>query len=359
MKGLVGLLVCALFGCGALATTTLGAGSATAGLAFIKHNTTPETVWVANANGTGQREVGPGGDDLLSPNGELVAAFRLAANGPGLLIYHVSGGTVRLAPKLKGVLGITPVAWSPDSRYLAVSIPDSSNPLGAGNAKLEVIDTTTGKVTATVPGIVQGASFAPSGGDRLVFGLTQSPSQDLNPVENLHTLSLGTETTTQATVTYNGRSFNPVWGSRGIVFAEYTRRGPDNTLRGFMLPAYHLKLLNGTHVRSIASPNPSALQTGLIPLAVSADGEHLIADFRGVLTSLAYTVNLATNHYAIVKGRKNGVQPWGISRDGRRLLISYGGLVPPSSRATIATIPFGGGKPTTLVKGGEEPSWNQ
>lgn len=308
--------------------------------------------------------IGPETEVTVDQAGKLHVSALRAIEEPASLIElrklidamlpRVSG-TLSPVPAFTDII-MAPLAWFPDSCYLAISIAPNT-PIGAGTAKLEVIDTTTGEVTVTVPGIVQGASFAPTGTDRLVFGLTQS--QEFTPPEDLHTLSLGTGTATQATVTHNGRSFDPVWGSRGIVFDEYTLRGHRNTLRGLKLPAYHLELLNGTHVRSIASPHPTAVQEGLTPLAISADGEHLIADFGGVFTSLAYTVNLAINHYAIVKGRKDGVRPWGISRDGTRLLISYGGLREPSSHTTIATIPFAGGWPTTLVKGGGEPSWNQ
>jgi hypothetical protein len=354
MKRLTGLLICALAGCGALAAETFAAGTPSAGLAFIKDTHVPPTVWAANARGGDQRKLGAGSDALLSPNGEMVAAAGATGKGPGLIVYRVSGGSVKLMPKLTGI-AVTPLAWSPDSRYLAVSIADSGTGEGAGNARLDVIDTTTGAMITGTTGIVRGASFAPTLPERLVVSLGQS--QLINKPANLYMVtfsrSRSSATAGIGPLTENGRSINPVWGRRGIVFDKYTLRGVSEA------PAYQLELLHDGRVRPIASPRPPALLDGLTPLAISADGEHLIAVFGGEDTALAYTVNLVTNRYRMVTGVRYGVQPWGISRNGNRLLVSFGGFEEPTSHATIATVPFTGGPLTPLVKGGDLPSWDQ
>jgi hypothetical protein len=353
---------CALLGCGALAASSFGSGTGTgtAGVAYVKDAKSPPTVWVANANGSAQRKLGPGSDAVLSPDGSLVAAAGTTGKGPGLYIYKATGGQISLAPPPKGAksplngVGVTPLAWSSDSRYLAVSVADSGTGRGIGNAGLDVVDTTTGDVVVTVPGIVNGASFSPTSPNELVAGLGQS--QDFGKQQNLYTVTIGTgptESAGETELTHDGRSINPVWGSRGILFDRYTLRGVSKA------PAYQLELLNGKQERAVASPRPAALLDGLTPVAISSDGDHVLVAFVGEDTDVAYTINLATDRYRMVTGVKYGVQPWGISRDGKRLLVSYGGFESPSTHATIATIPFAGGKPTTLVKGGDLPSWDQ
>jgi hypothetical protein len=348
MKRLTGLIILALAGCGALAASSLGQGSSAVGLAFIKDSRATTTVWVAAANGTGARKLGVGEGALLSPNGQLVASAGFGAH-PGLLVYKVGGGTLAGVPPLTKDT-VMPLAWSPDSTYLAVELYDTKLGSGPGNAAVDVIDVATGQVTATAAGVVEGASFAPTGSDRVVFGLTQS--QTYSKPANLYTLPAdGSAPATQ--ITHEGHSIDPVWGAHGIVFVRTRNRGKDEA------PAYHLELLNGTTVTAIASPKPSALVDGLYPVAISSDGTHVVAEYAGEDTSQAYAVNLATNRFKQLGATQDSAQGWGISKDGTRVLISHGGFENPSKYSTIATVPFGGGKPTTLVKGGDFPSWNQ
>jgi Tol biopolymer transport system component len=246
---------------------------------------------------------------------------------------------------------VTPLAWSPDSTYLAVELQDTSLArTGPGNGRIDVIDLTTGQITATKPGIVYGAGFAPSGPDTVVFGL--SGSQLFTQPTNLYSMPAdGSATATQ--ITRDGRSIDPIWGSRGIVFVRERMRGRDSA------PAYHLELLRGSAVSPIASPQPSALTDGLSPVAISADGRRLVAEFTGEDTSQAYVVNLATNRYRQLGARTDMTQGWGISRDGTRVLVSSGGFENSSRHAVIGTMPFGGGALTPLARGGDFPSWNQ
>ena len=61
-------------------------------------------------------------------------------------------------------------AWSPDSRYLAVALQPASGSR-PGAPCLVLIDTRTGRVRTIASGSVQGVSFAPTGPDRVVYGL--------------------------------------------------------------------------------------------------------------------------------------------------------------------------------------------
>lgn len=137
------------------------------------------------------------------------------------------------------------------------------------------------------------------------------------------------------------------------MFVRYRNHGKDEA------PAYHLEMLNFTTITPIASPRTSALADGLMPVAVSADGWDLVAEYLGEDTLQAYAVNLQANPFKRLGATQDSAQGWGIARDGTRVLISHGGFENPSKDATIATVPFGGGAPTTLVKGGDFPTWDQ
>jgi len=90
------------------------------------HSPSP-LVWIAAASGLEPKPLGPGGEPLLAPDGQVVAAalFGATANseeaGPSLAIYSASGAPATEYLSLATVTS-TPLAWSPDSRYLAVAL---------------------------------------------------------------------------------------------------------------------------------------------------------------------------------------------------------------------------------------------
>jgi hypothetical protein len=327
------------------ALTVTSAGSATPaptpGITYVKTGRALPSVWIAAADGSQQRRLGSGDQALLSPDGTLVAADRAS----GLTIYRGAGGSPLNAPALRSAA--SPLAFSPDSRYVAVLLQDTRSGLGAGNGRLDVIDLTTGTVSASAPGIVGGASFAPSGRDRVVFAL--AASQRSNAPQNLYEMPADGSTAPRQ-ITHDGHSTAPLWGARGIVFVRFRSRGRNEA------PAYRLALRRGRRVRLLRSPTPGPLVEGLSPVAISADGTHLLAEFIGEDTSQAYAVDLSRNRYHELR---RGAQGGGISRDGRTVLISFGGFEGPSTHATIATEPFAGGRAQALIHGGDSPTWNR
>ena len=82
-------------------------------------------VWIAAVNGSGAKLLGPGEQPLLAPNGQAVAValFGTASgpqeHGPAIGIYPTSGAAIADYLSLEAATA-TPLAWSPDSRYLAV-----------------------------------------------------------------------------------------------------------------------------------------------------------------------------------------------------------------------------------------------
>jgi hypothetical protein len=341
----VAVLACGLAAPGALG----GRAPQTAGLAYVTATATGlPSVWVAAANGRGAHRLGPGGGPKLSPNGRLVAVALLGARHSAFGIYRVGGGLAwhMFRPSR---FTATVLAWSPDSRYVSVYVNDGDTGENVGQSALDVIDTSTGKISASVGGIIAGASFAPGGADRVVFGRAQS--QLLSAAQNLYEVAAdGTGPVTQ--VTTDGRSINPVWGKLGIAFDRVTLRPGGG-------PVYQITLLSGSQTMQITHTHPSLPLDGLQPVAVSGNGVNLLAEYVGTDTDQAYAVNLRTHKVRrlAVKGQYEAAG-FAISRNGRRVLLSAGPFGPLSGY-TVYTEPFTGGKATVLVRPGAEPSWNR
>lgn len=50
-----------------------------------------EQTWVVKSNGAGRQDLGAGGQPLVSPNGQMVAASNLGSRGHALIVYSTVG----------------------------------------------------------------------------------------------------------------------------------------------------------------------------------------------------------------------------------------------------------------------------
>jgi WD40 repeat protein len=304
-------------------------------------------VWEANANGTGRKRLGQGLFGVISPNGQQVAATALGfGKGPALAIYSTSGGVTHKYFNAS-TAGIGGDVWSPDSRYLAVELLDAGSSK-AGHSALEIIDTQTGTATKVFSGIVQGVSFKPGTSDELVYARSASPK--FSSKTNLFTVAAAGGTPIQ--ITHDGRSYYPVWGALGIAFDEVV--SVKNKA-----PAYSISLLDNGHTTSITHQKVNLLQDGLQPMAVSSDGRTLLASFVGEDTDSGYVVDLKTHKTKELIIKHEPVTAYGISQDGTRALVDFGGFEAPPSQGTVESLPLAGGAPTVLVRHASEASWNQ
>jgi hypothetical protein len=325
--------------------TILGAlvaagGASAATIAFSRGTaTTPVSVWIAAADGSGARQLGNGYSPLIAPNGATVAA--VAISGNSIVLYPTGAGKPRTiafrAP-------VQPADWSPDSRYLAVVVSDDAT-RGLGHAGLAVLDTQTGRVRAIKRGIIEGASFAPSGPDRVVFG--SAPSQLLRAPVNLYEAKANGGRVAQ--LTHDGRSLNPAWGARGIAYDRQTQRSEA--------PAWQVMLRRGSRTTQLTHLRIGPLVDGLAPVQFSADGNRLLCEYLGQDTDNAWTIQLSPLKVSQVKVPGQNVTGGAISRDGNSLLITIGAFMDPPSTGTVETIPFGGGAATPLVRGASA-SWD-
>ena len=325
-----------------------GVAEARSALTYTRGSANP-TVWLANANGKQARRLGPGDQPLVAPNGSAVAATAIGSKGAALSVYRVGASTRRYF-KLNKVAAVA-LAWSPDSRYVAVEL-DGVSTSGKGSG-LDVIDTRTDRVTTIATGTVCGASFAPRRPDRLVYAQAPGSFACLNGHVNIFTVTPGGADRRQ--LTHDGLSLNPVWGPRSIAFDRATLRGKDEA------PVYQVWLMrsDGSHARQVTHLSVSPLVVGLVPLAFSANGNRLLTRFEGQDTDETWTIQFPSGRARELTIGGQSIQAGGLSRNGRTVLVGFGGFEGPPSHGTVATLPFGGGHATVLVKHASEPSWNR
>ncbi len=345
MKRGIGLFAAVVATVAALSGVASGAGSSTAAIAFVTNTSSGSnpTVWVADARGHNARKLGPGEEPQISPNGQYVAADVFGHNTNEVVVYRTAGGVVG-----KFVAGGGFEAWSSDSRYLAISVFNVGS-FGVAKSELAVVDITTRKTVVIAHGLISGASFEPNSSDTLVFGKYKSQSQVAPPV-NLYTAD-PTGTVAPVQLTHDNNSLNPLWTARGIVYDRQRKRK--------LAPEYQLYLLSGGHSTQLTSIKVDQLSEGLVPIAASADGSRLAAEYEGQDNSEGWAVNVVTHHAKELATPTNGLEDAGISRDGKTVLVNLGVFAgAPPNRETVATIPFGGDTPKKLLRG-YQPSWDQ
>lgn len=310
-------------------------------------------VWISAANGSAPKLLGPGQQPLLAPNGQSVAVALfgtvsgLQEHGPAIGIYPSSGAAIADYLSLETQTA-TPLAWSPDSRYLAVYAQSNATVGIASSSSLDVIDTQSGTVTTIAHGAVYGASFARDGSDRLVFALAHS----LSPSAKTNLYIAEANGAGVHPITTDGRSLFPIWGPTYIAYdRERMRR---------LSPEYQIWLatLTNPRVRKLTHVRVGSLVQGLIPLQFSATGSRLLAELEGEDTSEAFAVNVANGRARPVHVGRQEVQGAGISSDGSTLLLDTGSFEEPPSHGRIVTVPWAGGAPTVLVAHGAQASWN-
>jgi hypothetical protein len=316
-------------------------------VAFLRYSGgSPSIVWIARPTGLAERRLGPGGQPLVSPaGGHYVAASGDNSKGRALLIYSTMGGSPRSFFS-SGQVSAEPLAWSADGRYLAVALLGTSVNSTRGSG-LAVIDTSTWTATIVAKGIIYGASFDPTQAGKLVFA--SASSQLLNAPSNLRTVSPHGGSSTL--LTHDGRSLNPVWGAKGIVFDREILRGVSKA------PEYQLWLMHGSESTELTSLKIGPLVDGLVPLAMSADGNRIVAEYVGEDTDEAWAVQIAPRSVKQVKVGKQYVQAAGISTDGTRLLVDVGDFEQSSSRGAVDTLAFTGDHVVKVTQGADS-SWN-
>jgi hypothetical protein len=319
-----------------LAAVALCAPAADAALVYVKKPTSlaPE-VWAARDGGGHRRRLGGGTLPVIAADGSR-AAWRTFGRRDRVFTASLSGGPARRVVEGRDV---GELALSPDGSRLAVG----------QRRRVVVYDTVTRREVAAAPGRAQGLSFSP---DSAALAMGLGKARAATGSADVQVLDLATGA--RRALTTGRRSINPVWGPAEIVYDRVTPRRRD-------APTYQIRAIrpDGAGGRRITHLRIPSLLSGLVPLDFSADGRRLVAEFVGQDTSVGFTVNPATGRTAsLSRNQESGFVAADLSRDGRTVLGTTGGVDPTLPR-DVVTRPYGGGRATTLVRGAAYPDWSR
>jgi Tol biopolymer transport system component len=319
-------------------------------IAYEKNLLKSPSIWVAEDSGAGQRQLvapGVGLQPLISPDGASVLFSSLPAKGnPALDLVATAGGPIAT---LAANANITQTAWSPDSKTIAVSVGEPPGP-----ERLLLIDLATKAAHTIASGSFQGVSFSPDS-TMLAYGRAAN-DRAFPPRSDIYTVALAGGMPKR--ITTNQRSTQPVWGPSAIAFARYfsvRRKGQDEP----KVNVWSIKP-DGTGARQLTHVRAPFLLSGPTPLAWSASGAQLLAEFGGQDTVYGQGVDPRTGAvHTFNRNRKLATQlvATSISRDGTTVLATTGGF-DPSGRHDIVTVPYAGGPPKVIVRDAFLPSWN-
>jgi hypothetical protein len=324
------LLVGACFASSAQAATRLTA-------------TTPAgNIVIANGDGSDRRVLGDGWESFISPDGAWVAVSdwdqgAFAPENERLELHATAGGP----PAHVLPIECLSVHWSPDSTKLACVDRDIG---GTDPGRLLVIDAATGAETVLGTGDFNSrVSFSP---DSARLAYVQYARESAPGSGALKVVELATG----ATTTLRRGAAAPVWGPRTIAFSIVRTRGRQ-------YPAYDVAVVkaDGTGFRRLTRFHPNFLQSGLSPVAWSANGRRLLAALGGQDTFVAYAVN----------PRRGGarrihpfVTPSALSRDGRFVIGGDNTEGSDPDRSNVVRVPWTGGKARVLLRRSGSPSFN-
>jgi hypothetical protein len=318
-------------------------------MTFITASSTPSAVpevMLAASNGSDPHPLGPAATAVLSPNGQYVAAVApgagTPAQGSSLVLYRVSKTPAANRVLRTSTSQLTILAWSPDNRWIAAIDGDSL-----------VVVPLHGRARTIATGTIDGASFAPQSPDRLVFA--RAASLLLSADVNLYTVSLSGGK--PVAITTDNLSEYPLWGPKGIVFS----REASHTAPTYQL--WQIKA-DGRGERQLTAVPVVAPFYGLEPIAVSGNGEHVLANLIGNGMTQAWTVDLASRPLQAREIADAGSATIGnaISRDGQVILLTEGsGSVTGENFAgqSVVIVPWTGGTPTVLAAHAAFASWDR
>jgi hypothetical protein len=288
----------------------------------------------------------------LSAATELPLGLNETGDTSTLSLYPTAGGGApRVVQAGSAFIALLPGAWSPDSTLLLYRV-GASPP-----EQLMVFSTVTGHATKIATGAFDGASFEPGGQNEIVYALAHGDAT--NAPSNLYVTSSSGTGTRQ--LTHDNHSEWPVWGASGIAYQHLTarRKGQGTT------PEWQLWFIkpggDDAHALTTAAQVPvKANQSGLTPIAFSASGQRLLAEFEGTNQYEAYVLDLSGPKVAIrdLTGQGNGTIPDAISMDGQSVLLTTWSASNQASHS-VETVNWAGNKRDVIVKSGAYASWDQ
>jgi Tol biopolymer transport system component len=332
----------AAFGAVLAAVSVVAAAPAAATLVYEKTPFRP-TVYAAADDGSARVKLAPGEMPRISPDGaNVIYETPYSGNArPTLRVIPAAGGESRLLLK--------PVwftfEFSPDSRTVAAVTGRE-----VGTKRLVLVDVASGRVRRIASGQFSGVTFSPDGTS---LAYARSLKNDYPPRSDLFVVPVAGGTPVR--VTTGHRSVDPIWGTTGIAFVKLRRPGRRGD--AYKQDIYVLDPATRA-VRRVTRTKVPFLLSGLDPVAWSADGARLLAEYGGQDTSFAETVDPATGRVRRVGRSSDGIVGHDLSADGSTILATTGGY-DPGDPHDVVTIPYEGGRPTVLVRDAFSPDWTR
>lgn len=309
--------------------------------------TSHPTIWLARDDGRGAHRLAFGSSPKISSDGRLVAY----AGGQGLMLVSAAGGRARLL--LRGTLA--PIGWSPDRKRIAAVEQTPTTRTNPGSETFVTIDVASGRVYQIAPAGVPelwAMSFSPDGSQLAYTRMASAnPSRDdiyRAPATGGRSVRL----------THDGQSMWPVWGPSWMVFIRQSAPSPRDHI-----PKQNLYLVksSGASLHRLTNVTIGDQMFGFTPIAWSANGRRLIAEFNGVGTDYVVTVDPRTG--AVHRVGKptggtagHGVSGTALSHDGAAILGVQDAI---TAIPSVVTLPYQGGRPRVLARNAISPSWSR
>jgi len=307
-------------------------------------------VVLAKPGGGDARVLGPAQQALLAPDGRAVIALSTGAGRAVLTAYtvhrHAVGSRVVavLAPPDFATRGIRLLAWSPDSRLVAVSGYSLSR--SGEDGALLVADLASGQLTTIARGTLLGASFAPTPPDRIVYAHATILQLDDNEASLWIANADGTG---RRALTHSGLASWPLWTEAGIYFARLERLGTAGSA-----PTYEIWRIqpDGSRLEPLAGISGGPPASALV---ASADGRRVVAnlDSRSGGPIAVWAAMFGRGGWSAQQLGLAGVAT-GVSHNGKLILANVFGSEPE-----VDAVPWPDGQSRLLALGASAPAWNR
>jgi hypothetical protein len=332
----------------------------------------PPVSWSANADGSDRVRLAKNADQLeISPDGELVALTEDTGADTSLVVAS-SGDPAGTAPATRPLLrakDLVLMTWAPDGSKLAV----------LADGRLVVVDIASDTKHVIAGGLIENASFSPSG-DQLVYDRLTAPRYSYLVQGRVSSLTrrpscsdlfiADADGSQRYELTRDGLSSDPLWGPQQIAFSrarECSRSGGEDFPSQLWLTRS-----NGHGVHPLTHLRLPRASLGLAPTAWSDDGRRLLAEYStrseiGFVSRLdgAWAVEVPSGraHRLSRHGsRASLISGAGLSHDGSTVLATYTRVGLDRLRwdsQSIVTIPWQGGPRHVLVHNASTPSWSR
>jgi hypothetical protein len=323
-----------------LAGALASAAPAHATLVYVKKPSADNpVVYVAGDDGSQRRRVGFGRAPAVSPDGNWVAWIGHDNGLDQLMLQRAVGGATLVVLRSQQ---LTDLRFSPDSTMVGAVL---------SGRRLRLYTMAADTVSPAGANFIRGWTFSP---DSKSIAWGRAAQAEPEAQSDIYAAPLAPPAKARR-LTRTKDALNPLWGAQGIVFDRQRSRGDD-------APVYNLWSVqpDGSGVRRITKLKIPPLESGLVPVDLSADGSRLLAAFTGQDTLVGFTVDpQAGDTRALSTDFEQGLVGFDLSADGATILGHTGGG-DPADQHDVVTLPYRkGGSMKVIAHNAAYPRWSR